>query len=181
MTILPKIIESLPSLRWKASEFVGSQIYSRAFGSWGNRSVIVSPLRLKGIERIFVGTGVAVYEGAWLATEGTGELHIGNDVYIGHRVHLHALDPITIGDGCVLADNVMVNSGDHNKNDIHRVSGRGAIHIGNNVFLGQNVVVLGGITIGDGAIIGANAVVTRDVPAGSVVAGVPAKNLTKNS
>ena len=49
------------------------------------------------------------------------------------------------------------------------------IHIGNKVWLGANVTVLPGVTIGDGAIIAAGAVVTKDVPAGAVAAGVPAR------
>lgn len=47
--------------------------------------------------------------------------------------------------------------------------------IGNDVWIGSNVVVLGGITIGDGAIIASGAIVTKDVPAYSIVGGVPAK------
>jgi acetyltransferase-like isoleucine patch superfamily enzyme len=43
------------------------------------------------------------------------------------------------------------------------------------VWIGENVCVLPGVTIGDGAIINANAVVTKDVPAGTIVAGVPAR------
>lgn len=47
--------------------------------------------------------------------------------------------------------------------------------VGNDVWIGQGVIVLGGITIGDGCVIGAGSVVTRDVPPYAVVVGAPAK------
>lgn len=47
--------------------------------------------------------------------------------------------------------------------------------IGNDVWVGQRAMVMGGITIGDGAVIGAGAVVTKDVPPYAIVGGVPAK------
>lgn len=51
------------------------------------------------------------------------------------------------------------------------------INIGNDVWIGQRVLVIGGVTIGNGAVIGAGAVVTKDVPPYAVVGGVPAKVL----
>ena len=52
---------------------------------------------------------------------------------------------------------------------------KGPVIIGNNVWIGEGARILSGVTIGDGSVIGTNAVVTHDVPAYSVVGGVPAK------
>ena len=51
--------------------------------------------------------------------------------------------------------------------------------IGRDVWIGANAVILGGVTIGDGAVVAAGAVVTKDVEAGAIVAGVPARLLRK--
>jgi maltose O-acetyltransferase len=55
------------------------------------------------------------------------------------------------------------------------------VEIGRSVFIGARAIVLKGVTIGDGAVIGAGAVVTRDVEPGSIVAGNPARAVSKSS
>ena len=172
------LVEAPPTLRWHTARIRGRLLYSRAFGAFGAGSVLVAPLVLRGVAAIRIGARNAIYPGAWLACEdGGGPLEIGDDNYLGHRVHLHAIDPVSIGSGCVFADDVLVSSSDHERADRASVRGTGPIRIGDRVFLGQRVVVVGGVTIGSGATVGAGAVVTRDVAAGEVVAGVPARPL----
>lgn len=169
--------EVSPSLRWRVGALTSHLVYRTAFASFGAGTVIVKPLRLRGVERIRIGSGCSIYEGAWLESEEAGDLTIGDEVYLGHDVHIHAVARVRIGSGSMLADGVMVNAGGH---DLHRgkmnTSG-GDIVIGKSCFIGHRAVVLGGVTIGDGATIGAGAVVTRDVPAGATAVGVPARVL----
>lgn len=172
-----KIAEVAPSIRWRLYEQISKRIYAHAFAAWGEGSTLISPLKLKGVERISVGSKVAILEGAWLQVEQKGAMDIGDGTYIGHRSHLHAVADLRIGAGCVIADNVMINSGEHTIGDLWKISTRGPICIGNNVFIGQNVSILSGVTIGDGAVIGAGAVVTRNIAPHEVVGGIPAKPL----
>lgn len=53
------------------------------------------------------------------------------------------------------------------------------IHIGNNVWIAANVVILGGVSIGDETVIGAGSVVTKDIPAGYVAFGSPCRPVRK--
>lgn len=176
MTITRRLAQARPGLRWRAGQVATGLVYRRAFGSIGAGTVIVRPHKLQGVERIHLGAGCSVFEGAWLASEpGGGELRIGDRTYVGHDVHLHALDPVTVGSDCVIADGVFVGSSDHDRDDRHQVHGTGPITIGDRVFLGQRCVVLGGVTIGDGATVGAHAVVTKDVAPGQTVVGIPAR------
>lgn len=175
------IVEKIPSLRWKTSSLISRTLYSAAFKKFGEKSVIVSPMKLRGLENISLGNNVSIFEGVWLQAEACGELTIGDSVYIGHRCHFHAYDNVTIGSNTVIADNVLINSAEHLKENLAQVQGTGPIAIGEHVFIGQNAVILGGVTIGDNAVVGAGAVVTKDVPTGATVAGVPARPIVQPS
>lgn len=175
------LTEFPPSLRWRIGKLLTVLLYRRAFAAIGSGSVIVRPLVLRGVERISLGARCAIYEGAWLATESGGTLTVGDDVYLGHSVHLHALDDVTVGAGCVIADGVYVGSSVYQQSDLATIRGGGPIAIGRGCFIGHRAIILGGVTIGDGAVIGAGSVVTRDVPAGATAAGVPARMLSKNA
>lgn len=172
-----RLVELPPRLAWRRARLANA-LYRRAFGAFGSGSVIVRPQILRGTERIFIGENCAFYSGAWLACEADGgPIEIGDDNYFGQRTHLHAGAPITIGSGCVFVDEVYVGTADHDRSVRSVSHPTSPVKIGDRVFLGQRAVVLGGVTIGDGATVGAHAVVTHDVPAGAVVAGVPARQV----
>lgn len=170
-------LEKRAGMRYRRAQLL-MPVLRAGFAHVGVGTVVVAPSMLQGVQRISLGDGVLVRDGGWLATEGEGSLiEVGDGCYFGHRVHLHSIDPVRIGNRCVLADNVMVTSTDHDRDARSRVHGTGSVEVGDDVFIGQNAVVLGGVTIGDGATVAAGAVVVHDVAAGAVVGGVPARTL----
>ena len=103
---------------------------------------------------------------------------IGKNVFINMGCKFQDQGGIFIGDGALIGHNVVLATLNHAKSPQDRGSMIPApIHIGKNVWIGANATVLPGVTIGDGAIVAAGAVVARDVPANTIVGGVPAKVL----
>lgn len=92
------------------------------------------------------------------------------------------LDPshcwlITIGDDVTFGPNVQVLAHDASMHQALGYTKIGRVTIGNRVFIGAGSIVLPGITIGDDVIVGAGSVVTKDIPAGKVYAGNPAREI----
>lgn len=105
---------------------------------------------------------------------------IGKNVFINSSCHFQDQGGITIGDGSLIGHNAMLATINHDENPEKRGSMYfKPIVIGKHVWLGANVTVLPGVTIGDGAIVAAGAIVTKDVPAMTIVGGVPAKVIRK--
>lgn len=117
-------------------------------------------------------------------TNMTPELIIGNEVSFMEHCHISCMNSITIGDGCLLGNNVFITDNFHgniSKEELNippikrKLFSKNRVKIGKNVWIGRNVCIMPDVIIGNGAIIAANAVVTKNVPSNAVVAGVPAK------
>ncbi|WP_051274740.1 sugar O-acetyltransferase [Cellulomonas sp. URHD0024] len=103
-------------------------------------------------------------------------LVLGEDVFVNMGCTFQDAGGITIGDGTLIGHGSTVVTLDHAVDPARRADMVPApVVIGRRVWLGASVTVVPGVTIGDGAIVGAGAVVTKDVPANTIVAGVPAR------
>lgn len=103
-------------------------------------------------------------------------IHVGENVFINACCHFQDHGGVTIGDGCQIGHNVVFATLNHGLQPEERgITYPAPIVLGKNVWVGSNSTILQGVTIGDNAVIAAGAVVTRDVEAGTIVGGVPAR------
>ena len=168
-----------------------SDIQSRKFKRVGGRFLtngkvsIIGGRHVEAEGNFFVGNGFRIE-----AVERFGDrtfdpaIRIGRNFAAGDYVHIGAIDSVTIGDDVLLGSKIYITDHQHGSTSHEDLSisphdrmlvSKGPVRIGNKVWIGDNAVIMDGVTIGDSAIIAANAVVTKDVPAYSVVGGVPAK------
>ena len=166
---------------------------SRFIGKLGTRSIIGRGCDLQGggNKSIFIGNNTILGKdcilGTWKEYNGktyTPSITIGDNCNIGEYNHITACGNIVLGDGVLTGRYVYISDNNHGDTDYDTLkvrpverdlSSKGDVVICNNVWIGDKVAILSGVTIGEGAIIASNAVVTKDVPAYSIVGGVPAK------
>ena len=100
--------------------------------------------------------------------------------FFNEHVQITVGDVIEIGEGATIGRDVVIRSYDGHKilEDGYEISS--SIKIGKHVWIGQGATILKGVKIGDGAIIAAGAIVTKDIPAMTIAAGVPARVIKEN-
>jgi acetyltransferase-like isoleucine patch superfamily enzyme len=150
--------------------------------------------RVLGAKHISFGKAVYAGRNLWLeAVTSYGverfdpRISIGDHVRFSDSVHISATSTIAIGPYTLFGSNIYVSDHSHgvytgegqsrpDQPPAHRrLGGGGPVVIGQNVWIGDNSVILGPANIGAGAIIGANSVVRGEVPSNTVAAGAPAK------
>jgi len=147
--------------------------------------VVLGKAWVYGTGAIRFGEHALLYPDLHLETQGDAVITLGDGVVLSRGVHLVAMAGITIGNGAMLGEYTSIRDANHRREPGVAIRDAGhtarPIVIGAEVWIGRGAIVLGGVTIGEGATVGANAVVTRDVPPGSIVAGVPAVALRKRA
>ena len=113
-----------------------------------------------------------------LAVDYGENLHVGARTFVNSGLTALDVATITIGEDCQIGPNVQLLTPTHPLDPQPRrdkLEAAEPITLGDNVWLGGGVIVCPGVTIGDDTVVGAGAVVTRDLPAGVVAVGNPAR------
>ena len=137
--------------------------------------------REKILKKMFAEIGDDCYiEPPFHANWGGKNVHFGNGVYANFNLTMVDDCDIFVGNNVMFGPNVTVSAGTH---PIHpELRSKQAqynipIHIGNNVWIGANSVILPGVNIGDNSVIGAGSIVTKDIPSNVVAVGNPCRVL----
>lgn len=153
---------------------------------------------IRGIKNITIGRDISAYSGLWLEAvqiykdqSFTPQIYIGDRVSFSKDVHITCIEHITIGDDVLFGSRVYVSDHNHGRYTglqqshpdeppaVRALSHGGQVIIESNVWIGDNVVIVGPAIIGAGSIIAANSVVKCDIPPFMMFAGAPAKPIKK--
>src|SRR4030081_3463757 len=170
------------SLPWNRARIHWELLRREAFARWPVHGNVLEALREGRLE---IGPGTLLEPGVWITAPGTARVRIGSGTFLNLGVMVAAHELVEIGDHCMLANGCFVSDASHRYDDPELpitwqgFESKGPTRIGNNCWLGANVVVTSGVSIGERCVIGANSVVTKDIEPFAVAAGAPAKVLRK--
>ena len=143
--------------------------------------------RVRRCSQIEIGSYNSFVQGFWLWPndedyEGV-RIRIGSRNYFNRNLMIDSCGLVEIGDHNMFGPDVYITDSNHNFGPGLKPNEQpmnvGRVKIGNSCWIGARVVILKDVELGDGCVVGAGAVVTRSVEPGSVVAGVPAKPLSR--
>lgn len=142
--------------------------------------MIVPTLRRYGAH---IGEGTVIHSPLVIHNAGQdySHLHIGEHVYFGRSIFIDLADQIYIDDRVTISMRCTLlthtDPGESRVKNLPRSSG--PLRIKSDAYLGAEVTILENVTVGEGAVVGAKSLVTRNVEAGTISAGVPAKEIRK--
>ncbi len=164
-----------------------ARLKGRCFKSFGKDNLIGSNLLLSNPQFVEIGSHTTIGDCCELRGNKRGAINpvieIGDHVRIGTRAHITSANKIFIGNGTRIGRSVLITDNAHGASNIETLAmpirvrpivSAGPVIIDQDVWIGDKASIMPNVTIGRGAIVAANSVVTKDVPAYSVVAGVPA-------
>ena len=170
------------SLPWNRARIHWELMRREAFARWPVHGNVLEALRAGRLE---IGPGALLEPGVWITAPGDARVRIGAGTFLNMGVMVASEKLVEIGDHCMLANGCFISDASHRFDDPNRpitwqgFQSKGPTRIGENCWLGVNVVVTSGVTIGARCVIGAGSVVTHDIAPFSVAAGAPAKVLRR--
>jgi acetyltransferase-like isoleucine patch superfamily enzyme len=170
------------SLPWNRARIHWELMRREAFARWPVHGNVLEALREGRLE---IGAGTLLEPDVWITAPGDARVRIGAGTFLNLGVMIASERLVEIGDHCMLANGCFVTDSSHRYDDPEKpvpwqgFTTKGPTRIGDNCWLGANVVVTSGVSIGERCVIGANSVVTKDIEPFSVAAGVPARVLRR--
>lgn len=135
--------------------------------------------RVKLIHELFGSVGKNVFVERGFKCEQGKNIHVGDNFYCNFNCTIYDSYTVTIGNNVMIGPNVTICTATHPVEKALRLDPNQSeyakpVTICDNVWIGGGVFINPGVTIGEGAVIASGAVVTKDVPANTLAAGVPA-------
>jgi maltose O-acetyltransferase len=156
--------------------YLGAAFFNLGVNGFPSHRARIGFLRVAGMK---IGRKVGLLRGTKVMRP--DRIQIGNNCIIGFDCFLGGEAGITIGNNVNISSFCILLGGDHNLDEATFHNQLKPIVIEDYAWIATRVTVAGGVRIGRGAVVGAGAVVTRDVPAFTVVAGVPAKKIRERN
>ncbi|OKS85137.1 acyltransferase [Mucilaginibacter polytrichastri] len=158
-------------------------------GMYVGHNTYLPSIKITWPHQVVIGDNCSLEQGIYFKFDGIWKqgpsIIIKNNVFIGAGCEFNIRKEIVIGDNSLIASGCKFIDHDHGtslSSPMHKQQGpEKAILIGNDVWLGCNVVVLKGVEIADGVIVAAGAVVTKDIPPYEIWAGIPAKKISQRN
>jgi acetyltransferase-like isoleucine patch superfamily enzyme len=170
------------SLPWNRAQIHWQLMRRGAFARWPLHGNVLEALREGRLE---IGPEVLFEPDVWITAPGDARVRIGAGSFLNLGVMVAAEQLVEIGEHCMLANGCFVSDANHRHDDPDRpitwqgFQSKGPTRIGDNCWLGANVVVTSGVSIGERCVIGANSVVTHDIEPFSIAVGLPAKTIRR--